>query len=91
MENLITVSEAKHRYWEEIIRSINTMQRDERDGNGMTKAKLKEWAKSQGWHNLLLWYAACSKCMRLRVNYYWNSVCGNRTFCDGLVKPAAIC
>ena len=34
----------------EFIRAINTMQRGETDGNGMTVAQLKNWAKSQGWH-----------------------------------------
>lgn len=34
----------------EFIRSINTLGRGERDGNGMTKTELKEWAKGLGWH-----------------------------------------
>ena len=34
----------------EFIRAINTMQRGETDGNGMTKTQLKDWAKSLGWH-----------------------------------------
>ena len=34
----------------EFIRAINTMQRGDRDRNGMNVTQLKNWAKSQGWH-----------------------------------------
>ena len=34
----------------EFIRSINTLQRGERNDNDMTAAQLKAWAKSLGWH-----------------------------------------
>lgn len=34
----------------EFIRSINTMKRGERDGNGMNVTELKMWVKSLGWH-----------------------------------------
>lgn len=34
----------------EFIKAINTMQRGERDENGMSRTELKDWATSQGWH-----------------------------------------